>query len=67
MTLRNADGTYELVVEPQIEKPERLNHDARQTMTKNFATILERFVNSIPEQWCSTHQQAWKTTKAQFQ
>lgn len=67
MTLRNADGTYEVVVEPPIEKPEGLNHDARQTMTKNFATILERFVSSSPEQWCWTHRQGWKTTRAQFQ
>lgn len=60
MTRRNADGTYDVVVEPPIEKSKSSNHTARYEMTKEFAAILERYVRSSPEQWCWTHQQRWQ-------
>jgi Kdo2-lipid IVA lauroyltransferase/acyltransferase len=60
MTHRNADGTYEIVVESPIEKPKSPNHTAKYEMTKEFAAILERYVRSSPEQWCWTHQQRWQ-------
>lgn len=60
MTFRNAAGNYDVFVEPPIETPDVLDHDARRIMTLEFARILERFVSSNPEQWCWTHRQAWK-------
>jgi KDO2-lipid IV(A) lauroyltransferase len=59
MTLRKVDGTYEVVVEPVIEKPKSSGRKARYAMTKEFAGILERYVRSSPEQWCWTHRQRW--------
>jgi lauroyl/myristoyl acyltransferase len=60
MTHRNADGTYEVVVESPIEKPKNPNHTAKYEMTKEFAAILEGSVLSSPEQWCWTLQQRWQ-------
>jgi lauroyl/myristoyl acyltransferase len=60
MTHRNVDGSYEVVVEPPIEKSKSTDHTARYEMTKDFAAILERYVRSSPEQWCWTHQQRWQ-------
>jgi Kdo2-lipid IVA lauroyltransferase/acyltransferase len=59
MTLRNAAGTYEVVVAPPIERPNTPDDMAESAMTKEFAGILERYVRSSPEQWCWTHQQRW--------
>jgi lauroyl/myristoyl acyltransferase len=64
LTCRNADGTYEVTVEPPIKKPQVLNQDARRVMMQQFARILERFVGASPEQWCWTHRQGWQKTKA---
>ena len=58
MTVRNPDGTYEVVVGPPIEKPETVD-TAKYIMTSEFARILEPYIRRSPEQWCWTHQQNW--------
>lgn len=60
ITLRNADGTYEVFVEPAIDKPDLPDDQARQAMTLTFAGVLERFISANPEQWCWTHRQGWR-------
>jgi Kdo2-lipid IVA lauroyltransferase/acyltransferase len=60
ISVRNADGTYEVVVQPPIAKPNSPDRRARYAMTKEFAAILERYIRSNPGQWCWTHQQRWR-------
>ena len=60
MIVRNNDGNYDVFVEPPIKKREVQRDIASQTMTREFARILERFVAASPEQWCWTHRQGWK-------
>jgi Kdo2-lipid IVA lauroyltransferase/acyltransferase len=56
MTSRNADGSYEVVVESPIEHPlGATRHDAERIMTGKFAKVLERYVRACPEQWFWMH------------
>jgi len=59
ITLRNADGTYEVVVKSPVESGQVSAQMAVHTMTKEFARILEPYIQMSPEQWCWTHQQGW--------
>jgi Kdo2-lipid IVA lauroyltransferase/acyltransferase len=53
ITVRNHDGGYDIILEEPIEHPAAVSRfDAEQTMTETFARILERYVDSAPEQWC---------------
>ena len=53
ITVRDHDGGYDIILEEPIEHPAAVSRsDAERTMTETFARILERYVDSAPEQWC---------------
>jgi KDO2-lipid IV(A) lauroyltransferase len=52
VTVRDHDGGYDIILEEPIEHPlAKSRSDAERTMTETFARILERYVDSAPEQW----------------
>lgn len=53
VTVRDHDGGYDVILEEPIEHPLAVSRsDAERIMTETFARILERYVDSAPEQWC---------------
>jgi lauroyl/myristoyl acyltransferase len=61
MTIRNSDGSYDVIVGEPIENPIWLSRrEAERRMTEAFGLILERQVRSCPEQWCWTNRDSWR-------
>jgi Kdo2-lipid IVA lauroyltransferase/acyltransferase len=53
ITIRDHDGGYDIILEEPIEHPAAVSRSfAEREMTETFARILERYVDSAPEQWC---------------
>ena len=53
ITVRDYNGGYDIVLEEPIEHPLAVSRsEAERIMTETFARILERYVDSAPEQWC---------------
>ena len=59
--IRQPDGRYRLVIEPEISLVRTGNreHDV-QANTELFTGVIERYVREYPEQWLWLHQR-WKT------
>jgi len=65
---RNADGSYEVVVEPPIERPTGTSRrDAELAMTESFAKVLERRVKACPEQWFWMHRHVRLAARHSYQ
>lgn len=60
-SVREQDGTYRVVVEPEVEliRSEDKERDVRAN-TQLFTGVIERYVRRYPEQWLWLHQR-WKT------
>lgn len=55
ITVRRNDGQYDIIVEEPIKQPTSGSYrEAELRMTETFGGILERYVESAPEQWCWT-------------
>jgi lauroyl/myristoyl acyltransferase len=53
ITIRDRDGGYDIIIEEPIQHSASVSRsDAERIMTETFAHILERYVDSAPEQWC---------------
>jgi len=59
--IRQPDGRYRMVIEPQIDliRTGNKEHDV-QANTQVFTGVIERYVREYPEQWLWLHQR-WKT------